>query len=83
MMALKDCLRQIVKLVATGVAGIALSMCLMRVLGFMQRLFGTTSLNAKQWLLCAGFAIRLILVDEVIKFFLRRRDQAKRGSKNR
>jgi Ca2+-transporting ATPase len=42
-------------------------------LGFLQRLFGTTSLRAQEWLLCVGFAVFLILVDEVIKFFLRRR----------
>ena len=41
-------------------------------LGFLQRLFGTTSLRAQEWLLCAGFAVFLILVDEVFKFFLRR-----------
>jgi P-type Ca2+ transporter type 2C len=42
-------------------------------LGFLQRLLGTTSLRAQEWLLCLGFAVFLILVDEVIKFFLRRR----------
>jgi Ca2+-transporting ATPase len=42
-------------------------------LGFLQRLLGTTSLRAQEWLLCVGFAVFLILVDEVIKFFLRRR----------
>jgi Ca2+-transporting ATPase len=44
-------------------------------LGFMQRLFGTTPLRAQEWLLCVGFAVVLILIDEVIKFFLRRRRQ--------
>jgi Ca2+-transporting ATPase len=42
-------------------------------LGFMQRILGTTSLSGNQWLTCLGFAIALLLVDEVIKFFLRRR----------
>ncbi len=42
-------------------------------LGFMQRLFGTTSLRAQEWLICIGFAVFLILVDEGFKFFLRRR----------
>ena len=40
-------------------------------LGFTQRILGLTSLTADQWLLCIGFAIALLLVDEVIKFFLR------------
>ena len=42
-------------------------------LNFMNKLLGTTSLRAQEWLLCAGFAVFLILVDEVFKFFLRRR----------
>ena len=47
-------------------------------LGFMQRILGTTSLSGNQWLTCLGFAIALLLVDEVIKVFLRRRrSQAK------
>jgi Ca2+-transporting ATPase len=47
-------------------------------LGFMQRILGLTSLNRDQWLICIGFAIALLLVDEVIKVFLRRRrSQAK------
>ena len=42
-------------------------------LGFMQRILGTASLSGNQWLICIGFAIALLLVDEVIKFFMRRR----------
>jgi Ca2+-transporting ATPase len=44
-------------------------------LGFFQRIFGTTSLRARDWLLGIGLALALILIDEVIKFFLRRRHQ--------
>jgi len=42
-------------------------------LGFMQRILGTTSLSGNQWLICIVFAFALLLVDEVIKFFMRRR----------
>jgi Ca2+-transporting ATPase len=42
-------------------------------LPFMQRLFGTRSLRAQEWLICFGLAVLLVLVAEVIKFFLRRR----------
>jgi len=42
-------------------------------LGFTQRSLGLTGLTVEQWLLCIGFAIALLLVDEVIKIFLRRR----------
>ena len=42
-------------------------------LGFMQRIMGLTGLTVDQWLICIGFALALLLVDEVIKIFLRRR----------
>jgi P-type Ca2+ transporter type 2C len=41
-------------------------------LGLMQRILGTTSLDGGQWLICIVVAIVLLLVDEVIKFFLHR-----------
>jgi len=41
-------------------------------LGF-PRFLGLTRLDGDQWLICIGFAIGLLLVDEVIKVFLRRR----------
>jgi Ca2+-transporting ATPase len=37
-----------------------------------QRILGLTSLDGEKWLFCVGLAIALLLVDEVIKFFLRR-----------
>ncbi len=45
-------------------------------LGFLQRNLGLTPLTRDQWLTCIGFAIVLLLVEEVIKFFLRRRQPA-------
>jgi len=39
----------------------------------MQRFLGTTSLTGNQWLLCIVLAIALLLVDEVVKIFMRRR----------
>ena len=41
-------------------------------LGF-PRFLGLTQLNGNTWLICIAFAIALLLVDEVIKFFRRRR----------
>ena len=41
-------------------------------MGFFQRTLGLTSLSMEQWLLCIALAVVLLLVDEVIKFFLRR-----------
>ena len=45
-------------------------------MGFLQRNLGLTPLTRDQWLTCIGFAILLLLVEEVIKFFLRRREPA-------
>jgi P-type Ca2+ transporter type 2C len=42
-------------------------------LGVFQRVLVLTSLTRGQWFMCFGFAVVLLLVDEVIKFFLRRR----------
>jgi Ca2+-transporting ATPase len=41
-------------------------------LGFLQRSFETTSLMLRGWLFCIGFSFGLLLIDEVIKFFMRR-----------
>jgi Ca2+-transporting ATPase len=41
-------------------------------LAFLQRILGTTSLSGDQWMTCIGFAIAILLVDEVIKLFMRR-----------
>jgi len=46
------------------------------VLDFLQRMLGTTSLTGDQWLTCIGYAIAFLLVDEVVKFFMRRRKKA-------
>jgi Ca2+-transporting ATPase len=37
-----------------------------------QRILGTVSLNSDQWWTCIAFAFALILIDEVVKFFMRR-----------
>ncbi len=42
-------------------------------LNFIQSRFGLTSLTLEQWLICFALAFALILVYEVVKFFLRRR----------
>jgi Ca2+-transporting ATPase len=42
-------------------------------LEILQRIFGTTRLTADQWAICIGLAISLLVVEELIKFVLRRR----------
>ncbi len=58
-------------------------------LGFLQDLgylqarqsrFGLTNLDGNQWLICIGFAVALLLVDETIKFFLRRARSHEEGT---
>ena len=45
-------------------------------LGFMQRIFGLAHLNGWRWLVCIIFALGLLLVDGLVKVFLRRRQAA-------
>lgn len=42
-------------------------------LNFLQRILGTISLNGEQWLICIVVALALLLIDEAVKFVLRRR----------
>jgi P-type Ca2+ transporter type 2C len=37
-----------------------------------QRILGTVSLSSNQWITCIALAFALLLVDEVVKFFMRR-----------
>jgi Ca2+-transporting ATPase len=48
-------------------------------LPFLQDLLGLTDLTGEQWLLVVAAALGLILIDEVIKFFMRRR---RKGQEN-
>jgi Ca2+-transporting ATPase len=42
-------------------------------LGFLNRILGTVTLTGSQWLVCIAISIILLIVIEVMKFFLRRR----------
>jgi Ca2+-transporting ATPase len=54
--------------------GLALLMTILPTqLDFMERILGLTGLSGNQWLIVIGLSLALILVDEVIKLFLRRR----------
>ncbi|HWQ48915.1 MAG TPA: cation-translocating P-type ATPase C-terminal domain-containing protein [Methanosarcina sp.] len=48
-------------------------------LGLLQHILSLTSLSGKQWLICLAIAIALLLVDEVIKVFLRIHSRASPG----
>jgi Ca2+-transporting ATPase len=57
-----------------GLYGLALLLTFLATeLGFLQSMLGTVSLIGNyQWLICIAFAVGLVLVDEVVKFFMRR-----------
>ncbi len=50
-------------------------------LGALQRLLNTTELSGDQWLLCIAVALSVLVADEVIKFFMRRRAKPTAESK--
>jgi Ca2+-transporting ATPase len=59
-----------------GLYGLALLFTLLpTVLPFLNRWLGLAELSLQQWLLCIGVALALLLIDELIKVFLRRRHQ--------
>jgi Ca2+-transporting ATPase len=56
-----------------GLYGLALLLILLPVeFGIGSRILGTVQISGQQWLICLAFVIVLLLVDEVVKFFLRR-----------
>jgi len=53
--------------------GIALAVTFLSTeLSFLQKMLGLTSLSRNEWWICIAFAIGLLLVDEIIKAFMRR-----------
>ena len=53
--------------------GLALLFVLLPVeFGIGDRILGTVPMSGQQWLVCLAFAFALILIDEVVKFFMRR-----------
>jgi Ca2+-transporting ATPase len=54
--------------------GIALAaIILVTEIGFLQQIFSMVDLSFNQWLICLGFALTLVVVEEIIKVFIRRR----------
>jgi Ca2+-transporting ATPase len=50
-----------------------LAIVLVTALPFLQRIFTTVELSLAQWATCAGIALSLLVVEELIKLVLRRR----------
>jgi Ca2+-transporting ATPase len=60
-----------------GLYGIALAVIVLSTeLSITQRILQIVPLTGAQWMLCVGLAIGLLAVEEIIKFFLRRREPA-------
>jgi len=60
--------------------GISLLLIILPVkLNFLQSFLGLTEITGNQWLICIAFAIALLLVDEVVKFFMRRGQRQPEG----
>jgi Ca2+-transporting ATPase len=53
-----------------------LAIILVTEIGFLQRVFSTVDLTLAQWGICIGIALSLVVVEEVIKVFIRRRTRA-------
>jgi P-type Ca2+ transporter type 2C len=57
--------------------GFALAaMILVTEIGFLQRVFSVVDLTLAQWGICLGIAMTLVVIEEVIKIFIRRRASA-------
>jgi Ca2+-transporting ATPase len=64
-----------------GLYGLSLALTFLATeLGFLQNILGLTELTGQQWLICIAFALGLLLIDELVKFFLRRRRAGAAGS---
>ncbi|MCI0632414.1 MAG: cation-transporting P-type ATPase [Actinobacteria bacterium] len=52
-----------------------LAIILVTEIGFLQRVFSVVDLTLAQWSICTGIALCLVLVEELIKVFIRRRSR--------
>ena len=59
--------------------GTLLAIILATELAFLQRILDTTSLTGGQWLVCLLLAAGLIVVEEITKLVLRRREHSTQG----
>jgi P-type Ca2+ transporter type 2C len=52
-------------------------------IGFLQRIFQTTELSFAQWSICVGTAASLVVIEELIKLVIRRRDRRSEAAATR
>jgi Ca2+-transporting ATPase len=53
-----------------------LAIILVTEIGFLQRIFSMVELTLAQWGICVGIALALVVVEELIKVFIRRRNRS-------
>jgi Ca2+-transporting ATPase len=46
-------------------------------IGFLQRIIDTTGLDFAEWMICVGLASSYVVIEEAVKFVLRRREHAR------
>jgi Ca2+-transporting ATPase len=61
---------------------VVVAVVLVTTIGFLQRIFETTELSFAQWSICIGIAASLVVVEEVIKLIIQRRDRASVGEES-
>jgi P-type Ca2+ transporter type 2C len=54
---------------------VVLAIIAVTTIGFLQRIFQTVELNLTQWSICIGIAASLVIIEELIKLVIRRRDR--------
>jgi Ca2+-transporting ATPase len=67
----RDALPGLAQLRRYGVA--ALAVVAITTIDILERIFGTTELDGRQWGICLALAASLLVAEEAIKFFIRRR----------
>ena len=70
----RDALPGIVQIRRYGIA--LLAIIAITAIDFLERIFGTTGMSFNQWAICIALAASLVVVEEVLKFVLRRRTGA-------
>lgn len=73
----RDALPGVAQLRRYGIAVLAL--IAVTTIDLLERIFGTSELSGRQWGICIALALSLLVVEEVIKLFLRRRHTAATG----
>src|SRR6478735_5946815 len=66
----RDAIPGVMQLRRYGIALIAI--VAITAIDFLARIFGTTGLSFNQWCICTGIAASIIVVEEVVKLFVRR-----------